>query len=99
MWLLSVRRAHSHEMYDLLKPPLVAFIMMLIFVVVMAVTNTPLEVTISSPSVQISQYGTSRQMVMTSLAMVFMGGMGFSFLGVAIAEGASRLRRKWKLRR
>jgi hypothetical protein len=98
MWLLSVKRARSHDMYDLLKPWLMLFVLMLTFIVLMYFTGIDPSVTLSSPRVQISAYGYSSLMMLMSLATVFAGGILFSFLGIVICEFASRMRKRWVVR-
>lgn len=94
MWLLSVRRAHSHDAYDLLKPPFVAFLLSLVILLVMYFVRVDVRVTLSTPPVSISPFGTSHIETGVSLARNLAMGLAFSFVGVALAEAASRLRRK-----
>ncbi len=98
MWRLSVNRAHSHDMYDLLKPWLTLFILTLTFLVLMYFTKVNPNVTLSSPRVQISAYGYRSRMMPMSLAGNFASGILYSFFGVLICEFASRMRKKWALR-
>lgn len=95
MWWLSVRRVHSHDMYDLLKPPFVAFILSLILLLVMYFVSVDVRVTLSAPPVPIGQYGVRYSETGTTIAANLMRGLVLSFLGVAIAEAVSRLKRKW----
>ena len=94
MWLLSVRRSHSHEMYDLLKGPLVAFILLLTFLIIMFFTRFDLVATIKTPLIIYSQYHTSQTWTAISLALAFVQGLVFSFLGVSLVELASRIRKR-----
>jgi hypothetical protein len=98
MWLLTVRRAHSHDMYDLLKPAFVAIVMLIAFLAIMYFGKIHIGVVVSSPPERISQYGTRTQIFPMTLGSEFLGGIFFAFLGVAIAEVASRVRKKWALR-
>lgn len=93
MWLLTVRRTHSHDMYDLLKPPFAAFILLLVLLVSMLLLKINLTVTISSP-VSPGPDGSSSQSIMqTSLQVFLVLGMVFSFLGVTIVEAASKIQK------
>lgn len=102
MWLLSVRRVRFYDMYDLLKPALFSFILLLVILVATLLLNKDLTVTISSPIIQGPQgeingahYSTSHQSIMqTSLQMLLFHGLILSFLGVLLAEFASKLRRR-----
>ncbi len=49
MWLLAIRRARSHDAYDLFKPPLVTFILLLLLTIVMFLLNIGLTVTSHQP--------------------------------------------------
>jgi hypothetical protein len=102
MWLLTVRRTNSHDMYDLMKPPLVTFILLLFLLVIMLLLNANLVITIKSPAIQglqgqtdgahwsTAQYSTMQVSVQTLLFL----GLTLSFPGVFIAELASRLRER-----
>jgi hypothetical protein len=87
MWLLTVRRANSHDAYDLFKPPLVAFVLVITLLVLMAVLN--INVTISTPP-QDSGYAAIAQPVLPTLLIVGL----FFFLGVGIFEILNKLSRK-----
>ena len=49
MWLLSVKRSHSHDMYDLLRAPLVTFVFLLIIVILMLLTKFTITAEINAP--------------------------------------------------
>jgi glucan phosphoethanolaminetransferase (alkaline phosphatase superfamily) len=87
MWLLTVRRTNSHDAYDLFKPPLVAFVLVITLLVLMAVLN--INVTISTPP-QDSGYAAIAQPVLPTLLIVGL----FFFLGVGIFEILNKLSRK-----
>lgn len=93
MWLLTVRRSHSHDAYDLFKPPFVAFILLLLFLILLFFSRVSLTVTITSPMTQGPNGGTYSVM-QTSLATILLLGLVLSFLGVLIAEFASRIRKR-----
>ncbi len=102
MWLLTVRRAHSHDAYDLFKPPLVTFILLLSLTIVMFFLNLGLTVTITGPLTNVpsgnpNQSVSTQSMMQTSLSTILLLGSVFSFLGVAIAELASRIRKRMML--
>ena len=94
MWLLTVRRAHSHDMYDLLKPPFAAFVLLLVLLIAMFLLKIDLTVTITSPPTPAPHGGYSISMMQTSLQMFLLAGLVFSFLGVVIAEFASKIRKR-----
>lgn len=93
MWVLTVKRTNSHEMYDLLKPPLAAFILLLVILIAMSLLGINMAVTITSPkgSYDGVQYHSIMHM---DLQMLLFWGLILSFVGVLIAELASRLRRR-----
>ncbi len=85
MLLLTVRRVHSHDMYDLLKPPFAAFILLLFLLITMFLLKINLTITVSSPAVP-GPYGNySYSTIQTSLQLLLLQGLVFSFLGVFIA--------------
>ena len=96
MWLLSVRRAHSHEMYSLLRAPLVAFIILLPLTIIMIIMKVPVVAEIKAPLIIIN-HGTHQILTIISLVGIFLQGLGFSFLGVSIIELASRIRKRQNL--
>jgi hypothetical protein len=113
MWLLTVRRSHSHDSYDLYKAPFLAFIMMLILLLVMLLlqinigSQVAIQIgeTTSSGTVPIPGGGSSSSsssaytIMSMSLSSVLALGMICSFVGVAIAEFAFRLKKKAAFRR
>jgi hypothetical protein len=94
MWFLSVRRAHSHELYDLFRPSLAALVPLLVFTILMIYTKTPIAAEIKAPLIEISGNATRQIGTMMSMFSNFLQGIFFSFLGVAIIEGARRIRRR-----
>jgi hypothetical protein len=90
MWLLSVRRAHSHDPYDLFKPPFVAFMLLLLLLVVMFFSRADLTVTIVEAHVAGSGYSELH----LGLATILLFSLVLSFFGVVIAESASRIRKR-----
>lgn len=105
MWLLTVRRTHSHDMYDLLKPPLITFILLLVLLAIMLLLKVNLVITIKSPTIQGPQgqtdgghWSTEQYSLMqTSLQTLLFQGLILSFLGVLIAELTSKLRKRMTL--
>jgi hypothetical protein len=101
MWLLTVRRAHSHDAYDLFKPPLVAFILLLILTIVMLSLKIDFTVTIThtDPLSNVAsgipgQSGSAESIMQTSLSSILLLGSVLSFLGVEIAELGSRIKKR-----
>jgi len=99
MWLLAVRRARSHDAYDLFKPPLVAFILLLLLTTIMFFLKIGLTVTItgpltSVPSANPNQSVSTQSVMQTSLSTILLLGSIFSFLGVAIAELGTKIRKR-----
>ena len=87
MWWLTVRRAKSHDFYDLLKPPLIPMALVICGIVLMALTHTSFSITWYSSSgsyVQLGMMGFSSFLI-----------MGFvPFTGVIIAESVHRLSKR-----
>jgi len=94
MWLLTVRRAHSHDLYDLFKPPFVAFILLLIFLLVLFFTGAGLIVTLTSPVTPGPYGGSTYSAMQISLATIFLFGLVLSFPGVLVAETGSKIRKR-----
>lgn len=90
MWLLAVRRTNSHDMYDLLKPPFTAFILLLILLITMAALKINLTVTITSPVTYYSDMHSGYATMTMHLQLFLLWGLVFSFLGVLIAEFISK---------
>jgi len=87
MWWLTVRRAKSHDFYDLLKPPLVPVALVIFWIVLMALTRTSFSITWSSSS------GSSVQFAMMGFLSFLV--MGFCpFIGIIIAESLHRLSKR-----
>lgn len=105
MWLLTIRRTNSHDMYDLMKPPLITFILLLVLLAIMVLLNINLVITIKSPTIQGSHgqtdgayWSTEQYSIMqTSLQTLLSYGLMLSFLGVLIAEFTSKLRKRMTL--
>jgi hypothetical protein len=99
MWLLAVRRGRSHDAYELFKPPLVTFFLLLLLTIVMFLLNIGLTVTVTSPLTNVpsgnpNQSVSTQSMMQTSLSTILLLGSVFSFLGVAIAELGGRVRKR-----
>ena len=92
MWLLTVRRTNSHDWYDLFKPPFATFILLLILLITMAFLKVNIVAMIKSPPIP-SDGGISYIILQIHLQLIFLWGLIFSFIGVVIAEFASKL---WK---
>jgi len=80
MWWLTVRRAKSHDFYDLLKPPLVPLALVIASIVLMLLLRV-------SFMLQISYNGSYAQF--TAIGYLAMGF--FPFIGVIIAESLYRI--------
>jgi len=94
MWFLTVRRAHSHDPYDLFKPPFVAFILLLLLLVVMFLLKVNLTITIKSPETPGPHGGILYSFMQISLLSLLFFGLMFSFVGVAVAEFVSKMKKK-----
>lgn len=108
MWLLSTRRSHSHSAYNLYMAPVLTVIMLVLLLVVMFVSNINIgtEVaiqvgeTVSTGNIQVpggptvSSSHTTHSMMVTSLSSVMAFGMVCAFVGVALAELVSLLKKK-----
>ncbi len=100
MWTLAVRRTHSHEMYSLLRAPLIAFLVLIAVLAVMVLTSFKFNLVaeIKTPLLIVEQgpnwSHTTQQLTMVSLASNFMQGLVFSFVGVALVELASKIKRR-----
>jgi hypothetical protein len=99
MWMLAVRRAHSHDMYDLLKPSLVAFVLLVLFIAVMLLAHVNVTAELYSEKVAISEHSYSQAMITLSLLGQFIGGVVNVFLGIILIEGVARLRKKLQQRK
>ena len=94
MWLLTVRRTNSHDWYDLFKPSFAAFILLLILLLAMAFLKVNVVVIISSPPVPAPSGGVLYSILQIHLQLILLWGLIFSFIGVAAAEFASRIRKR-----
>jgi hypothetical protein len=99
IWLLAIRRAHSHDAYDLFKPPFVTFILLLVVLLVMFFLRISLTVTLTTaptsvPSGNPNESVTRQSIMQTSYSLILLLGSVFSFLGVIIAELGSRIRER-----
>ena len=83
----TVRRTGSHDVYDLLEPSLAAFVWLLIPTIGVIVSRMNLVVLVTGPSSANQTIG-----VYLSLMNLTLPGLAFSFIGVLVAEGASRIR-------
>ncbi|MEM3666845.1 MAG: hypothetical protein QW222_07185 [Candidatus Bathyarchaeia archaeon] len=103
MWLLTVRRTNSQDIYDLLKPPFTAFILILVILIIMLLKGVNLTVTLKTlpiinpptqpPNGGIQSSTTHSEMFMSLQTMLFQG-LILAFIGVLAAELASRLRKR-----
>lgn len=106
MWKLAVRRSHSHDAYDLFKPSLLEFTMLLILVILMLVFSinigTMVQIQISPTVIGGAGNMQYSNKVYTdfgvAMSQIAVTGMFFGFLGVGLAEAASRIKKKLKLR-
>ncbi len=102
MRFLSIRRAHSHEMYSLFRAPLVAFLILLGLMAAMVLTGSvnSFNAMIETPTVMVAQGPNWTHSTYSgtgvSLFINIMQGLVFSFLGVAVIEFAGRARKKLK---
>jgi hypothetical protein len=102
MWFLAVRRSHSQDMYNLLRAPLVESLVLLAVLAVLFLTGyaNVFVAELKSPMVTVAQGAgwshTTQQITVVSLAASLLQGLVFSFLGVAIIELLSRLRKRLK---
>jgi hypothetical protein len=80
MWLLTVRRTNSHDLYDLFKPPLATAVFFVLLLLVMILLNVRL--TITFPISEDSGYS----IILPSLPSFIASGLFFPFLGVGIFE-------------
>jgi hypothetical protein len=94
MWLFSVRRGRSHDFYDLMKPPFVAFLLLLALFLIVLLVGINVTVMLSTPPEAIGQYGTRHIESGVNLTRNLLLGLPFSFFGVVLAEGISKLKRR-----
>lgn len=85
MWWLTVRRAKSHDFYDLLKPPLIPMSLIIGWIILMTLLDVSFSITLAmrSDSGQV-QFG-----MMGFMGFLVLGF--FPFIGVVIAESLHRL--------
>ena len=106
MWWLTVKRSGSHSVHDLYKAPLVTFAVLLplfvVFVILMIAYNMDfmLQVsfavsTLSGGNPTVGEWSVS-QMAVFWMGLPIIVGLGLtnSFIGVALAEFASHVRKK-----
>lgn len=91
MWRLTVRRAHSHDPYDLFKPPFITSILIVLSLVAMILLK--ISVTVSFTT-QITD--SSWAMGQANLSMLLLLGLIFSFLSVEVSELIHKAREKRK---
>ncbi len=113
MWRLTVKRSHSHDAYDLFKSPFLAMVMLILLLVTMVVLNVNIGATaqvqighvIKSGTTTLPNGGTASwgENDYTSLGLnlyIFVGeGLIFSFVGAALSELASRIRKRIAFKR
>jgi len=76
MWLLTVRRTSSNDLYDLFKPPLVTSALFTLLLIIMILLNIRLPFTFS-----VQEY-----VPFIPLPVFIVVCVAFSFLGVGISE-------------
>ena len=76
MWLLTVRRTNSNDIYDLLKPPVVTSTLFVLLLLIMTFLDTKLPFTFSEQ--EFVAYVPFPAFIIT--------GMILPFIGVAISE-------------
>jgi hypothetical protein len=105
MWKMAVRRSHSHDFYDLYKAPFLAFAMLLSLLILMLVfhVNIGAQIAIQVASTVAGGNGTgptgsqtTYSMTMMGLPQIMMSGILYAFLGVALSELVSRIRKRIK---
>jgi hypothetical protein len=96
MWMLAVRRSHSHDFYDVFKAPVVACGLLFSLLVFMLVFGFSFGAQVMVP---VGQTATSYEMYTISAPLMIFEGMIFSFLGVAITELIYRVKKRFALRR
>jgi glucan phosphoethanolaminetransferase (alkaline phosphatase superfamily) len=89
MWVLATRRTHSHDTYDMLKPPLIGLLMAQVLAVAMILVHFDISASI------VSSYGANQTTTQVSLTHFMESGSILFFVGVAISEGASRIRKRF----
>ncbi|MDR0372502.1 MAG: winged helix-turn-helix domain-containing protein [Nitrososphaerota archaeon] len=104
MWRLAVRRSHSHDFYDLFKPAILTFTLLVLLLALMLVFSVnigtqveiPVGPTITGGEGNGSWSSTSYIELAVGLPQIAVTGMVFGFLGVGLAEFASRLKKRLK---
>ena len=94
MWLLTVRRAHSHDSYDLFKPPFVAFILLLILLLVVFFTGFSFTITLTTPATVQGNESAVYLVGQLSLTTIFVLSLLLIFPSVFLAETVSKIRKK-----
>jgi len=84
MWLLTVKRTISHDLYDLFKPPLVTSALFVLLVVIITFLDIRLYFTFSDQEF----------VLFIPLPSFIIGNVAFSFLGIGIFEIIYRARKK-----
>ena len=84
MWLMTVKRTISHDLYDLFKPPLVTSALFVLLVVIITFLDVKLSFTFSDQEFVLS----------IPLPFFIIGNVAFSFLSVGISETIYRARTK-----
>jgi hypothetical protein len=85
MWRLTVRRARSHDPYDLFKPPFITFILIALSIITMILLKISITVTFTTPTTD-SSNPTSVAMGVANLSTLLFFGLVFSFPSVEISE-------------
>ncbi|MCR6668901.1 MAG: hypothetical protein NDF51_02775 [archaeon YNP-WB-040] len=92
IWLLTVKHTNSHDIYDLMRPPMMTFTLLLALLAIMLLMKADLMVTIKSPAIQ--GHWSVMQINLQTLTLL---GLIFPFIGVIIAELISRFRKVVKM--
>jgi hypothetical protein len=92
IWLLTVKRTNSHNIYHLMKPPTMTFALLIALLTIMPLMKADLMVTIKSPVIQ-----GHWSVMQINLRTLTLPGLIFPFIGVIIAELISRFRKVVKM--
>jgi hypothetical protein len=92
IWLLTVKHTNSHDIYDLMKPPMMTFALLIALLAIMLLMKADLMITIKSPAIQ--GHWSVMQINLRTLTLL---GLIFPFIGVIIAELISIFRKVVKM--
>jgi hypothetical protein len=91
MWRLTVRRARSHDPYDLFKPPFITSTLIVLSLIAMLLLKISVTVTFTT-SMTDSSYSRGE----ANLSTLLLSGLIFSFLGVGVSELIQKVVQKRK---